>query len=81
MQYTLRREGASLFERMRKRLPASAWQDVLKALFLYAHDVLADRDVVALVGAAAASPSNDLALAFEEFMQRCAFAALGHADA
>ena len=60
-----------MFEKIRKRVPASTWTDILKALHLYAEDVLQDRDLVDVISAACASPSNDLAAAFEDFMHRC----------
>jgi histone deacetylase complex regulatory component SIN3 len=72
VQYALRKEGAAMFEKMRKRVPPSTWTDILKALHLYAEDVLHDRDLTEMLAAACASPSNDLASAFEEFMVRCA---------
>jgi histone deacetylase complex regulatory component SIN3 len=73
VQYDLRKDGTLLFEKIRKRVPASTWIDILKVLRLYSEDVLQDSDLTEMIGAACASPSNDLAQLFEDFMVRCAF--------
>lgn len=72
VQYALRKDGAAMFEKMRKRVPASTWTDILKVLHLYSEDVLQDRDLTDMLVAACQSPSGDLAGLFEEFMARCA---------
>lgn len=71
VQFEVRKDGVALFEKMRKRVPASTWADVLKVLHLYAEDVLQDSDLVDMVSAACASPSGDLASQFADFMARC----------
>ena len=72
VQYDLRKDGAAMFERIRRRVPASTWADILKVLYIYSEGILTDRDVTDLLSAAVASPSNDLATLFDDFMARCA---------
>ena len=62
-----------MFERIRRRVPQSVWNDILKVMHLYSDGVLTDADVSALLSQACASPSNDLSILIEDFMTRCAF--------
>lgn len=61
-----------MFEKIRRRVANSTWNDFLKVLMMYVDNVINEVELQELVSCVIGTASNDLVGMFEDFMRRCA---------
>ena len=69
-----------MFEKIRRRVANSTWNDFLKVLMMYVDDIINEVELQDLVSSVIGTASNDLVSMFEDFMRRCAPGACIHAE-
>jgi histone deacetylase complex regulatory component SIN3 len=60
-----------MFEKIRRRVANSTWNDFLKVLMLYVDNIISEQDLLDLVSCVIGTASNDLVSLFDDFMRRC----------
>lgn len=61
-----------MFEKIRRRVANSTWNDFLKVLMMYVDNIIGELELQDLVSSVIGTASNDLVSMFEDFMRRCA---------
>jgi histone deacetylase complex regulatory component SIN3 len=72
LQYDFQRDCSAMFEKIRRRVANSTWNDFLKVLMMYVDNVVGEVELLDLVSCVIGTASNDLVSMFEDFMRRCA---------
>lgn len=70
LQYDFQRDCAAMFEKIRRRVANSTWNDFLKVLMMYVDNVIGEVELQDLVSCVIGTASNDLVSMFEDFMRR-----------
>lgn len=60
-----------MFEKIRRRVANSTWNDFLKVLMLFVDGIITEQDLMRLVSCVIGTASNDLVQLFDDFMSRC----------
>ena len=70
LQYDFQKDVSAMFEKIRRRVANSTWNDFLKVLMLYVDGIITEQDLMRLVSCVIGTASNDLVQLFDDFMSR-----------